>query len=81
MDYSERQRILEDQYSFKCQCVGCSVINLSDICMHAFGCPNPNCCGAILESDMIDNRKSKEDYTDVPCSVSHFDLPLLMTYT
>lgn len=80
MDYSERQSLLEDQYSFKCQCVGCSVINLSDICMHAFGCPRLNCCGAILESDMIDNRKSEEDCTDVPCSVSNLELPLYQLF-
>ncbi|KAK8935375.1 hypothetical protein KSP39_PZI013002 [Platanthera zijinensis] len=47
-DLQGRQEILQDQYSFKCCCVVCSELNLSDLVINSFWCPKSNCLGAIL---------------------------------
>ncbi|OVA17151.1 SET domain [Macleaya cordata] len=52
-DHKDRQKFLEDQYSFKCQCSGCSEMNLSDLVINAFSCVKPNCFGAVLDSSVI----------------------------
>lgn len=47
-DLQGRQEILQNQYSFKCRCVACSELNLSDLVINSFRCPKSNCLGAIL---------------------------------
>ncbi|XP_077223586.1 tetratricopeptide repeat (TPR)-like superfamily protein isoform X2 [Tasmannia lanceolata] len=56
-DLRERQQLLEDQYSFKCQCSGCSQLNLSDIVIHAFQCVRPDCFGVVLNSSVVKHGK------------------------
>ncbi|KAI0513760.1 hypothetical protein KFK09_009790 [Dendrobium nobile] len=48
LDHQERQKMLEDQYFFKCRCIACSELNLSDLVINSFRCSKPNCLGAIL---------------------------------
>ncbi|CAN6293007.1 unnamed protein product [Urochloa humidicola] len=50
MHLPERQKSLQDNYYFSCQCSSCSELNLSDLVMNSFCCPQSNCLGAISES-------------------------------
>lgn len=50
MDLLERQKSLEEQYYFTCQCLSCSELNLSDLVINAFRCPKRNCLGAVVET-------------------------------
>ncbi|XP_057520255.1 uncharacterized protein LOC130800678 isoform X3 [Amaranthus tricolor] len=58
-DYRKRQQFLLDNYSFKCQCSGCSRVNLPDLVLKAFCCAKPNCSGVVLDDDMIEYEKQK----------------------
>ncbi|KAL3653368.1 hypothetical protein CASFOL_003049 [Castilleja foliolosa] len=49
-DCSERQKFLEDRYSFICQCSGCAQANLSDLVHTGYRCSKPNCFGVVLDS-------------------------------
>ncbi|XP_078162131.1 tetratricopeptide repeat (TPR)-like superfamily protein isoform X2 [Carex rostrata] len=50
MDIVERQRLLKQQYMFKCECSGCSSLNFSDLVINSFSCQNSRCHGVILEN-------------------------------
>ncbi|XP_052180260.1 uncharacterized protein LOC127793547 isoform X2 [Diospyros lotus] len=54
-----RQDFLEDIYSFKCQCRGCSEVNLSDLVLDAFHCVKPNCFGVVLDGRMARYEQQK----------------------
>uniref|UniRef100_A0A5B7BBN2 Putative SET and MYND domain-containing protein 4 isoform X1 n=1 Tax=Davidia involucrata TaxID=16924 RepID=A0A5B7BBN2_DAVIN len=58
-DCKDRQQFLEDQYSFRCQCSGCSKMNLSDLVLNAFRCVKPNCFGVVLDSCGAKHEKQK----------------------
>ncbi|QCE15420.1 SET and MYND domain-containing protein 4 [Vigna unguiculata] len=58
-DCKDRLNFLKDEYAFHCQCIGCSVVNVSDIVLNAFHCVNQNCSGAVLESRVIDCEQQK----------------------
>ncbi|XP_068645515.1 histone-lysine N-methyltransferase ASHR1 isoform X2 [Aristolochia californica] len=53
----ERQQLLQEQYSFKCNCSACSELNLSDLIIHAFRCVKPNCYGAVLVDNSLKDMK------------------------
>ncbi|KAK2988946.1 hypothetical protein RJ640_026214, partial [Escallonia rubra] len=59
MDCKVRQKLLEDQYSFRCQCAGCSELNFSDLVLNAFRCVKPNCFGVVLDSFIAMYEKQK----------------------
>ncbi|KAJ3690274.1 hypothetical protein LUZ61_019438 [Rhynchospora tenuis] len=50
MDIVERQRLLKEQYMFKCECSGCSSLNFSDLVINSFSCQNSRCNGVVLEN-------------------------------
>ncbi|KAJ4744932.1 Tetratricopeptide repeat (TPR)-like superfamily protein [Rhynchospora pubera] len=50
MDIVERQRLLKEQYMFKCECSGCSSLNFSDLVINSFSCQNSRCHGVVLEN-------------------------------
>ncbi|CAL4934275.1 unnamed protein product [Urochloa decumbens] len=50
MHLPERQKSLQENYYFSCQCSSCSELNLSDLVMNSFCCPQSNCLGAISEA-------------------------------
>ncbi|CAN6298856.1 unnamed protein product [Urochloa humidicola] len=50
MHLPERWKSLQENYYFSCQCSSCSELNLSDLVMNSFCCPQSNCLGAISES-------------------------------
>ncbi|KAJ7959490.1 SET and MYND domain-containing protein 4 [Quillaja saponaria] len=58
-DCKDRLKFLEDEYLFRCQCSGCSEVNLSDFIINAFHCVNPNCSGIVLESSVVNCEKQK----------------------
>ncbi|XP_010278902.1 PREDICTED: SET and MYND domain-containing protein 4 isoform X2 [Nelumbo nucifera] len=60
-EFKVRQQLLEDRYSFKCQCGGCSEMNLSDLVINAFRCAKPNCLGTVLDSCMAKHTQQKID--------------------
>ncbi|KAK3005108.1 hypothetical protein RJ639_016525, partial [Escallonia herrerae] len=59
LDCKVRQNLLEDQYSFRCQCAGCSELNFSDLVLNAFRCVKPNCFGVVLDSCIAMYEKQK----------------------
>ncbi|KNA09438.1 hypothetical protein SOVF_153580 [Spinacia oleracea] len=58
-DYSNRQRFLQDNYSFKCECSGCTKVNLPDLVLNAFRCAKLNCSGVVLDDCMVEHQKHK----------------------
>ncbi|KAL5994430.1 hypothetical protein ACLOJK_024480 [Asimina triloba] len=68
---NERQRLLEDQYSFKCRCSGCLKLNLSDLVIHAFRCVKPDCLGVVLDccSSKHENKEANFLYPSGSCSL------------
>ncbi|KAL6131750.1 hypothetical protein ACLB2K_070123 [Fragaria x ananassa] len=58
-DCKDRVKFLEDEYSFRCQCTGCSKMNFSDLVLNAFHCVKLNCSGIVLESSVINCEKEK----------------------
>lgn len=58
-DCKDRLRFLEDEYLFRCQCIGCSKVNLSDLVLNAFHCVKPNCSGVVLDSHVLNCEKQK----------------------
>ncbi|KAI8031024.1 hypothetical protein LOK49_LG01G01123 [Camellia lanceoleosa] len=61
-----RQEFLEDKYSFRCWCRGCSELNLSDLVLNAFRCVKPNCFGVVLDSCVAKYEKQKINHLVVP---------------
>ena len=61
-DCKSRQDFLEDKYSFRCWCRGCSELNLSDLVLNAFQCGELNCFGAVLDSCTAQYEKRKIDH-------------------
>ncbi|KAG0457405.1 hypothetical protein HPP92_022562 [Vanilla planifolia] len=57
LDLQQRQQILEEQYSFRCHCIGCSELNLSDLVINSFKCPKQDCFGAILGSTCYEKNE------------------------
>ncbi|TKV92993.1 hypothetical protein SEVIR_9G197900v4 [Setaria viridis] len=75
MHLSDRQKSLQENYYFSCQCSSCSELNLSDLVMNSFCCPQRNCLGAISESTYY---RSKENFVNVSLGgsyVSKLSLP------
>ncbi|WOL06068.1 N-lysine methyltransferase SMYD2-A isoform X1 [Canna indica] len=76
LDRQDRQKLLEEQYLFQCNCSGCSELNLSDIVINAFRCDQPYCLGAVLEAPLYkrldDNFLQVSDASSI-CKIS---LPL-----
>ncbi|WVZ59541.1 hypothetical protein U9M48_009666 [Paspalum notatum var. saurae] len=62
MHLAERQKSLQENYYFSCHCSSCSELNLSDLVMNSFRCPQSNCLGAISESTYY---RSKENFVNV----------------
>ncbi|KAF6172693.1 hypothetical protein GIB67_042016 [Kingdonia uniflora] len=58
-DVNKRHNLLEEQYSFNCQCTGCSEINLSDLVINAFSCPKAKCSGVVLGSRNLEHGKQE----------------------
>ncbi|XP_050219909.1 uncharacterized protein LOC126670260 isoform X2 [Mercurialis annua] len=58
-DCEDRLKFLQEKYAFRCQCKGCSTLNLSDLVLNAFHCVNLNCDGVVLDSSMSDSDLNK----------------------
>lgn len=58
-DYKNRQQFLQDNYSFTCQCSGCTKVNFPDLVLNAFRCANPNCSGVVLDDCFVEYEKHK----------------------
>lgn len=58
-DCKDRQRLLEDRYSFTCQCTGCSELNVPDLVINAYRCTKLNCLGVILDHTVSRCEKRK----------------------
>ncbi|GAB4827732.1 hypothetical protein Ancab_034618 [Ancistrocladus abbreviatus] len=58
-DCGNRQKFLEENFSFKCQCCGCSEVNLSDLVLNAFRCVEQNCLGAVLDCSAVEYERHK----------------------
>lgn len=58
-DCKDRIKLLEDEYSFRCQCRACLKANFSDLVLHAFHCTKPNCSGIVLDSGVLNCEKHK----------------------
>lgn len=75
-DIYYRQQLLEDQYSFKCHCSGCSEQNLSDLVIHAFRCVNPDCFGAVLPCLTILHEKLDDNCLQNVTAINILDRPM-----
>ncbi|MQL84189.1 hypothetical protein Taro_016678, partial [Colocasia esculenta] len=73
--FEDRQKLLEDQYFFKCECSGCSELNLSDLVIHSFQCVKPTCFGAVLENHTINNGKAGETSANSTTAICSLELP------
>ncbi|CAI0440720.1 unnamed protein product [Linum tenue] len=58
-DCCDRLQILEDKYSFRCRCSGCSELNIADLVLNAFHCANPDCIGVLLDTPVIKYETGK----------------------
>ncbi|XP_060181568.1 uncharacterized protein LOC132611178 isoform X3 [Lycium barbarum] len=58
-DCKDRQRLLEDRYSFTCQCTACSELNVPDLVINAYRCTKLNCLGVILDRTVTRCEKQK----------------------
>ncbi|KAJ8537160.1 hypothetical protein K7X08_035561 [Anisodus acutangulus] len=58
-DCKDRQRLLEDRYSFTCQCTGCSELHVPDLVINAYRCTKLNCLGVILDHTVTRCEKRK----------------------
>ncbi|KAL3341809.1 hypothetical protein AABB24_026035 [Solanum stoloniferum] len=58
-DCKDRQRLLEDRYSYTCQCTGCSELNVSDLVINAYRCTKLNCLGVTLDRTVTTCEKEK----------------------
>ncbi|XP_062092271.1 uncharacterized protein LOC133798096 isoform X2 [Humulus lupulus] len=58
-DAKDRNEFLENEYSFRCQCSGCSKANFSDLALNAFRCVKPNCPGIVLDGCVLNCEKHK----------------------
>lgn len=58
-DCKDRRRLLEDRYSFTCQCTGCSELNVSDLVINAYRCTKQNCLGVVLDRTVTKCEKQK----------------------
>ncbi|KAL4012005.1 hypothetical protein IC575_029074 [Cucumis melo] len=65
LDCKDRLKLLKDEYSFNCQCSGCSIVHISDLVINAFCCINPNCRGVVLDRSIFncENTKTKDFLT------------------
>lgn len=62
----ERQRWLKKRYFFICKCMGCSVLNVSDLYFSSFRCAKDYCQGVVLDKEITKWKKAVG--TDVvPC--------------
>ncbi|KAH9733727.1 tetratricopeptide repeat (TPR)-like superfamily protein [Citrus sinensis] len=61
-DCKDRLKFLEDEYSFRCQCSGCSELNTSDLVINAFCCVDPNCPGVVLDNSLLNCEKQKRKH-------------------
>ncbi|KAJ4832492.1 hypothetical protein Tsubulata_000040 [Turnera subulata] len=76
-DCKDRLKFLEDKYSFRCQCRGCSEWNLPDLVLNAFHCVSLNCAGVVLDADVINCEMHKfKDFAGAP-TTQNVDHPLL----
>lgn len=77
MDIAERQRLLEQQYMFKCECSGCSSLNFSDLVINSFCCQNSRCRGVVLENITIKILENNAVQALVGASLlSNLELPV-----
>ncbi|XP_015579190.1 uncharacterized protein LOC8286055 isoform X2 [Ricinus communis] len=58
-DCKDRLKFLQDKYSFRCHCNGCSIVNLSDLVQNAFRCIDLNCVGVVLDRSVINSEIKK----------------------
>ncbi|MCL7047544.1 hypothetical protein MKW94_021380, partial [Papaver nudicaule] len=72
----DRQKLLEDQYSFRCQCSGCSELNLSDIVINALSCVKPSCFGAVVDRSMINGNRLGANWIQDVSTIRCLDQPL-----
>lgn len=65
LDCKDRLKLLEDEYSFRCQCSGCSLVHISDLVFNAFCCIDPNCRGVVLDRSIFncENMNTKDFLT------------------
>uniref|UniRef100_A0A452YJ51 SET domain-containing protein n=1 Tax=Aegilops tauschii subsp. strangulata TaxID=200361 RepID=A0A452YJ51_AEGTS len=69
MNLVKRQKSLQENYKFSCQCSSCSELHLSDLVIDSFCCPRSSCLGAVSESTCY---KSEENCVHV--SVDESDI-------
>ncbi|KAI3870267.1 hypothetical protein MKX03_029656, partial [Papaver bracteatum] len=75
-DLKDRQKVLEDQYSFRCQCSGCSELNLSDIVINALSCVKPSCFGAVVDRSMVNGKRQGANWIQDVSTIRCLDQPL-----
>ncbi|VAH05070.1 unnamed protein product [Triticum turgidum subsp. durum] len=58
MNLVKRQKSLQENYKFTCQCSSCSELHLSDLVIDSFCCPQSSCLGAVSESTCYKSEKN-----------------------
>lgn len=73
---SKRQSSLEEQYAFVCSCTGCSQLNISDLVISSFRCPNLNCSGVVLDSHLVNHERRKVNpfHGSLPLQIGRLEL-------
>ncbi|XP_073123784.1 uncharacterized protein [Henckelia pumila] len=68
----ERHQVLEDRYSFICQCRSCARVNTPDLVINAYRCVKPTCLGVVLDSSVTKYEKERLRCLKVPNSMQGY---------
>ncbi|KAK4768617.1 hypothetical protein SAY87_003758 [Trapa incisa] len=55
----DRQKFLKEEYSFQCQCSGCSTVLLSDLALNSVHCVSRDCNGIVIETAQVSCERNK----------------------
>ncbi|XP_074286472.1 uncharacterized protein LOC141611756 isoform X2 [Silene latifolia] len=57
--YRQRLQFIRDNYSFKCQCNGCTLVNFPDLVFDGFHCASSDCRGLVLDPSTAESERNK----------------------
>ncbi|KAL9247785.1 hypothetical protein vseg_021177 [Gypsophila vaccaria] len=70
--YRHRQQFLQDNYSFKCECNGCTAVNFSDLVLDGLHCPSIDCRGVILDHPTAESERQKIRHLEEVSKADYF---------
>lgn len=79
-DCKDRRKFLKDEYSFTCECSGCSELNVPDLVLNAFRCVNSDCFGAVLDSCVVEYENQKIECFKGVCENPHLQVSIFLNW-